>query len=887
MIGDVRRIRGRRLGITVSLVGLLFGQAGCAGIRETSFRWPSRERPAELPAASPQAGPAASQPSATAQDRLPRVALPDVEQMIDELDRMMTSNGTIGVKSPDVWGQDRLSKFRFEYETQMSEWVKSSFKGDMNAQLRRGESEARRLSVAGAFQPGTKTAAGGSTTQTAAATATTASISAEAPTMPNLSGDKLPVSLEPTVVLDEHSNYLNHLNQLRRINAGDDLTDRPGYGLYLVRIPVTLSPGPKSRRGRGAIITVSAKSLMTRETMRNTLRNAVINETVNNLSQAIASKADPEKGASFSSAGSFSLLAYADTEVYYGSRNIALLLQEAEHLLARDFADEPHHRDARIAEWLRSELESSYHLFEESAGPARSGQRMAAVDPLEELGELLVHRDYPKVAAFQSRVMRDGMVRLANGDGGVANPEDAPTLRKPVTEFLGFALRIQAAAVNRRLKKDMLEQDPNLMKQVNLKDTSFFDPQAPQEVIRLFEKYVDAKWPLRVYAIEPVIAQQNVADAFGRRSQSSFELAGAGPVGPLRALGGVASAGFASDKKVAEDETAIRLNPTMVGFGAGENTFGWVFYPRIQTMARGRGLFTSIALLARGDFPDGSGKEQSIEPGQRECTALIVMPNFVPKLEFVTVANWFKTSETSDGQKSDLEKSSTLARRLVVAENALQRAKVEGQYRPEEFQIAMERINQLKSLMPTQRLVVNVPFTGDLNDSRIFCSEGGQLRPMLVAWHGRPPEQGEESTILIEGKNFSVHDTHIIAGGKPAKSILVSRNVLEVTITPEACPIRSDENRELLLDITAATPNGVSNHLLLPMQPARADRKKPGSDAPAEKVAKDDGKAAEKLTKDDGKGGSPPAIPPLIPAKSVDPIVKPSAAEDTGEPKKK
>ena len=37
-----------------------------------------------------------------------------------------------------------------------------------------------------------------------------------------------PPSLEPSVVLDEQSNYLNHLNQLRRINAGDRLSPVPG-----------------------------------------------------------------------------------------------------------------------------------------------------------------------------------------------------------------------------------------------------------------------------------------------------------------------------------------------------------------------------------------------------------------------------------------------------------------------------------------------------------------------------------------------------------------------------------------------------------------------------------------------------------------------------------
>ena len=224
------------------------------------------------------------------------------------------------------------------------------------------------------------------------------------------------------------------------------------------------------------------------------------------------------------------------------------------------------------------------------------------------------------------------------------------------------------------------------------------------------------------------------------------------------------------------------------------------------------------------------------------------MPNFIPKIEFITVANWFRTSEVGDGQKSDLEKASILGRKLVAAESALNRAKVEGQYRPEEYQIAMDRIKQLRDLMPTQRLVVRVPFSGDHNDSRIFCSQGLQLRPSLLGWHGKPPERGEESTLFVEGRNFSVHDTHVIAGGKLAKSVLVSRNLLEVTIAKDAAPTPSVDG-DPLLDINVATPNGVSNHLLIKMAPPR-----PESRPPLEIKA-------EKPLKDGKSGKSPPVYP--------------------------
>ena len=126
--------------------------------------------------------------------------------------------------------------------------------------------------------------------------------------------------------------------------------------------------------------------------------------------------------------------------------------------------------------------------------------------------------------------------------------------------------------------------------------------------------------------------------------------------------------------------------------------------------------------------------------------------------------------------------------------------------------------------MPTQRMVVRVPFADNQNDARIFCSHGSQLRPTLTGWHGKPPEQGEETTLFLEGMNFSIHDTHVIAGGKHVSAVLVSRQLLEVTIPKDACPTPSAQGTALL-DINVATPNGVSNHLLIKMHHPEPNRK--------------------------------------------------------------
>ena len=96
------------------------------------------------------------------------IGLPEAEHTIDELDRVMTAFGTISIKTPDVWGQDRLAKFRSEYEAQMAGWLKQGFKSDINASVRHTESDATRVMVgANVVEPLPGTASSNATSSTA------------------------------------------------------------------------------------------------------------------------------------------------------------------------------------------------------------------------------------------------------------------------------------------------------------------------------------------------------------------------------------------------------------------------------------------------------------------------------------------------------------------------------------------------------------------------------------------------------------------------------------------------------------------------------------------------------------------------------------------------
>src|SRR5262249_3838400 len=147
-----------------------------------------------------------------------------------------------------------------------------------------------------------------------------------------------------------------------------------------------------------------------------------------------------------------------------------------------------------------------------------------AVDPLEDLGQQISQRDFTRIAQLHVGASEDAQVKQASARK-LETEDQIERRRNRDVNTLPFACQVQAAGINRRIKQDMIDQAPRL-KPESLRALCFFEAEVSDEAFLAFESYVNLKWPLRVYAIEPVIAQQNVADAFGRSRRTAFDLVG-------------------------------------------------------------------------------------------------------------------------------------------------------------------------------------------------------------------------------------------------------------------------------------------------------------------------------------------------------------------------
>ena len=109
---------------------------------------------------------------------------------------------------------------------------------------------------------------------------------------------------------------------------------------------------------------------------------------------------------------------------------------------------------------------------------------------------------------------------------------------------------------------------------------AFFLPgaMAPPEARQAFAEYVRARWPIHVFALDPMSQDQNIADVYSQRQEMQLALTLAFTSGRIN---GNQMMRFA--RRLEKTMETVGINKTQIGFSHGAETFGWRFYPRFQT----------------------------------------------------------------------------------------------------------------------------------------------------------------------------------------------------------------------------------------------------------------------------------------------------------------
>ena len=973
-----------------------------------------------------------------------------VERMakeIDWLDHHIETYGTIVPKKPDVWGEARMTRHRQEVEEQLQKQLKE-FKVTLNASIRRSDQSllAAALSVDQAAAGATPTPQTSNVTSLLSMNTLTDANVKHPVEFQGSDGGKLGIGLEPTIVNDQLKRYLDHLNELRRINEGDDNADAPGYALNLVRIPISVLPGKRTREGYGAEITVTAEPHLTRELLPTTFRNLVIEDIVDQLGLPITKMLESDEAEkkiailayyecvdlrkihtidvkeaeqlaterqaeeerkkvlieadrcfedllpkqlkkhckelrdslikkpgnsltvkdivkSFDLDGKQKEQAFLNEiqsedkrkELLQRTRPTAanivrdievsqsrLLLQQnqvrirrsrlpfppsqlrdvygkSEHAITHilvgawlAFHKHPAHQKhvhlLDVQAFLRTELQASYDFLslpetlrlwevctKELAAAVRGRKRWLHEKPpqvtdairkhrgkyfrkLEEVAPRANHTATASLAwgilveaALLNDWLNDDVRRVATEKGcdcwaghdqDFFRPTPQPFQRHSYLRAQERAQQILAEARSSFGDAKEVHWAEQTIKRITDDETYYGEHFAKlQQASESFNRYVRCRWPIQVFALDPVTQDQNVADVFSQRRE--LQLAAA-----VSLSQGTIGAGAAGRfvRRLEEDIQTIALNRTAVAFSHGSDTFGWRFYPRVQTPPTPGTAGAFAETLLGGPSRDKRMRQRQLEPGIRECVAIVIMPSFVPYVTFETRANWFGLTNP---RKKLLTMNDTmkLSKAYASVQQGVQSMSDCGLYRPGDVAQMHRVVGHLDRRMPLQHMLVNIPYENTAGGFELFDNGVTDLGPELIGFYGAPgikltekksssssggggsqsatqtsqaqtqtqtqtvnittaePAAEEKSsssssgggtTLFLVGNNFSVHETKVIAGAVEITDFkLLSRQIMQVRIPDSVQSLKDEKDREVV-DVHVATPYGVTNHLLIP-----------------------------------------------------------------------
>jgi len=538
----------------------------------------------------------------------PLPADPCLEQLAEEvawLEHHVAHYGSIVAKAPDVWGQNRLTQHRAQYEEQMRKQL-GLFESRASAALRRSDqaflgmalalqsASGRRRNADEVAMPAASSSSNALTTISGlipsgnedAARADSVVIARTRPAdfAENPAGAVFgpePLALEPTLHLDQLSRYLNHLNQLRRINEGDDSADSPGYSLNLVRVPVSIVPGGLTRKGHGAEITFLAEPVLGDDLLPTTFRSLVKNDLVDLITppltwavndpdclrwaatingDASADEPAPNDAASRRQGVMAAMqalsarlpavapstppsmktrrarlpLPFSQLADVSGIRQIAILIRDTRAALENDPTNRPCIIPTSVRGYLEGELDAALDLLDLEAH-----RHVWQELPGWNLAALVRGRDAAQLAGVRCRFftslagprpadeawtlpLSDGSrdsALLADADLCCGQPQPAVPVCQTTTAVLAWAILVESALLDQRLGDDMRTAASTRGQggSVACLAGPFYGPDPSPEARAAFADYVRTRWPIRVFALDPAIDRPSPATPGGWR----------------------------------------------------------------------------------------------------------------------------------------------------------------------------------------------------------------------------------------------------------------------------------------------------------------------------------------------------------------------------------
>jgi hypothetical protein len=374
----------------------------------------------------------------------------------------------------------------------------------------------------------------------------------------------------------------------------------------------------------------------------------------------------------------------------------------------------------------------------------------------------------------------------------------------------------------------------------------------------VFQEYVRRRWPIITFALDPVTDQQNIADSFNLKSDLQLAVSFAFATGQINF-----NQMNTFRRQIEQSSDTIALNRTVTGFANDTNLFEFRFTPRFQNPPAQKTNLAVITsqLISGGPGPNYQIKKSKLEPGMRELTAILLIPTFLPTMRMNLSTNWFKLTDPEHliFHTGRMMERGRRVQELRAAAAAICNA---HEYREADYRVLQAKLEQLEAMLPMQSRVVQLPFENSANGFDLFSEGSTALVPELTGFSGSdtitapgmpavsstpaagttPPATFSVTTlatttpptvatyniaggttsiadIFVFGKYISLLDSRVIAGGRSASFEILSREVVHVQIPANVIPTTTEDG-QTYIEIYVATPNGISNSLLVPYKPA-------------------------------------------------------------------